>query len=56
MLYEGKDYEPEALVALLDREIKSAKPSKTLLDKLGANPKTRAYCGKAFDNCNSAIL
>lgn len=42
MLYEGRDYEPEALVALLDREIKSAKPSKTLLDKLGANPKTRA--------------
>lgn len=41
MLYEGREYEPEALVALLDKELKAAKPSKTLLDKLGANPKTR---------------
>lgn len=41
MLYEGRDYEPEQLVGLLDSELKKAKPSFALLEKLGANPKTR---------------
>lgn len=41
MLYEGREYEPEQLVALLDAELRVAKPNKALLDKLGKNPKTR---------------
>ena len=42
MLYEGREYEPEQLVALLDAEFRVAKPNKQLLDKLGKNPKTRS--------------
>lgn len=41
MLYEGREFDPEALVALLDTELKKAKPSHALLEKLGGNPKTR---------------
>lgn len=41
MLYEGREYDPEALVGLLDSELKKAKPSFALLEKLGMNPKTR---------------
>lgn len=41
MLYEGREFDPEALVALLDSELKKAKPSHALLEKLGMNPKTR---------------
>jgi hypothetical protein len=41
MLYEGREFDPESLVALLDTELKKAKPSHALLEKLGMNPKTR---------------
>ena len=41
MLYEGQEYDAETLATRLMGELKAAKPSKELLDQIGANPKTR---------------
>ena len=41
MLYEGQDYDPETLANRLAGELRATKPSKELLDQIGANPKTR---------------